>query len=46
MAKPELKLTPIEDLKKVIQGLLRVPKDEVDKAEAERPKRERPPKAS
>jgi hypothetical protein len=38
---PPKPLIPLEDLKKVIQGLLRVPKAELDKAEAERPKRPR-----
>lgn len=43
-------LIPLDDLKKVVSGLLRVPKDEIDKIEAERPKRKRtktqPPKSS
>ena len=34
-------LIPLEDLKKVIQGLVAVPKAEVDKAQAERPKSKR-----
>jgi hypothetical protein len=40
---PETKLIPIEDLKQVVRGLIAVPKDEIDKAEAERPKRKRRP---
>lgn len=39
--KEPLKLIPLDELKKAVQGLLRVPKDELDKAEAERPKQPR-----
>jgi hypothetical protein len=38
---PDTKLIPLDDLKRVVQGLIAVPKDEIDKAEAERPKRKR-----
>jgi hypothetical protein len=31
----------MDELKKIVQGLVRVSKDEIDKLEAERPKRSR-----
>ena len=34
-------LIPLDELKKVVRGLIHVPKDEIDKAEADRPKRSR-----
>lgn len=37
--KPLEPLIPLDNLKQVVRGLIRVPKDEIDKAEAERPKR-------
>jgi hypothetical protein len=45
MPKEPLKpLIPLDELKKVVQGLVRVSKDEIDKAEANRPKRRSPKK--
>lgn len=40
-AKPDMKLIPLDELKKAVQGLLHVLKDDIDQAEAERPKRKR-----
>lgn len=40
-----LKLMPLDELKKVVQQIARVPKDALEKIEAERPKRERKPKS-
>lgn len=37
--KPLEPLIPLDDLKNVVKGLIAVPKDELDRAEAERPKR-------
>jgi hypothetical protein len=34
-------LIPLDDLKSVVKGLMAVPKSEIDKAEAERPRRKR-----
>ena len=42
--KTDFVLMPEEDLKKVVQGLLQVSKDDLDRAEAERPKRKREPR--
>jgi hypothetical protein len=38
---PNTKLIPLDQLKSVVQALIAVPKDEIEKAEAERPKRKR-----
>ncbi|HTU69530.1 MAG TPA: hypothetical protein VMF11_04340 [Candidatus Baltobacteraceae bacterium] len=43
--KTDFALMPEEDLKKVVQGLLQVSKDDLDRAEAERPKRKRAKKS-
>ncbi|HEV3155369.1 MAG TPA: hypothetical protein VGZ02_16280 [Candidatus Baltobacteraceae bacterium] len=39
--KRDLKLIPLDELKKVVGQILTVSKAEIDKAEAERPKRKR-----
>lgn len=39
--KPLEPLIPMDELKKVVRGLIHVPKDELDKAEADRLKRPR-----
>ena len=44
MAKREPEpLIPLDKLKEVIRGLIRVPKDEIDKAEVDRQKRPKAP---
>lgn len=45
MKKPLEPLIPLDDLKQVVAKLIAVPKDEIEKAEAKRPKRKREPKA-
>ncbi len=45
MKKPLEPLIPLVDLKQVLAKLVLVPKDEIEKAEAQRPKRKRKPRA-
>lgn len=39
--KPLEPLIPLDELKNVVKGLIAVPKEQIDKAELERPKRKK-----